>query len=119
MLQTREVPGWTSQFREIRLTVAAGLHDLTVSSLKDRPALFPDICAVSQALGRSLRESGLNGIVDPSVRHAGGRCVLFCPDCASEPVQSRYLHTHWDGERLDLVRKLARGQLFRVLEAAG
>ncbi len=119
LLRTREAPGWTSQFREIRMTVTADLHDLTPPSVRDHPALSPDSYAASQALGRSLRASGSNGIVYPSVRHPGGTCVgLFYPDCASEPIQGRHLDYHWDGARVDLVREDGTGQVFRVVESS-
>lgn len=98
------------------MNVTADLHDLTPPSMRDHPALSLDSYAASQALGRSLRASGSDGLVCPSLRHAGGLCVgLFYPDCASHPVQGRHLGYHWDGARLDLVREPGTGQVFRVV----
>jgi hypothetical protein len=115
MARTAEAPGWTSQFREIVLSVRAELHDLR--GLED-PALAPDSYDASHRLGRALRGGGSQGVVYPSVRHAGGECVgLFYPDCASEPVQGRHLDYHWDGTRVDLVRDAGVGTVFRVVEA--
>jgi len=117
MRRTGERPGWTSQFREIVLTVAADLHDLREGPTG--PALDPDSYEASQQLGKSLHASGSEGVVYPSVRHPGGECVgLFHPDCASDPVQGRHLDYHWDGERVDIVRDAGSGAVFRVIDAS-
>lgn len=115
MARTAEAAGWTSQFREIVLTVQADLHDLREGA--NDAALDPESYTASQALGRSLRASGADGLVYPSVRHDGGECVaLFYPDCASAPVQGRHLDYHWDGARVDLVRDAGSGAVFRVVD---
>lgn len=117
MLRTREAPGWTSQFREIVLSVNADLHDLRAQAPELAPALDPAQYAAAQALGANLKVGGSNGIVYPSVRHAGGECTaLFYPDCASNPVQGRHLDYHWDGARVDLVRDAGSGAVFRVVD---
>lgn len=119
MARTAEEAGWTSQFREIVLSVRADLHDLRGAALQDHPALDPDSYGASQELGARLRQAGSNGLVYPSRRHAGGHCVaLFYPDLASTPVQGRHLDYHWDGTRVDLVRDAGSGEVFRVVEAA-
>jgi hypothetical protein len=116
MAATRQKPGWTSQFREIRLDVAATLHDLRGPDPVFREALDPDDYRPAQTLGAALRESGSDGLVYPSVRHAGGDCVgLFYPDSASNPVQGRHLDYHWDGARVDLYRDLSGGAVYRIL----
>ncbi|PZU66735.1 RES family NAD+ phosphorylase [Sphingobium sp.] len=117
MARTAETPGWTSQFREIILSVDADLHDLRYSSPAEHPALDPDGYKVSQALAIALRGTGSDGLVYPSIRHPGGECVgLFYPDGASSPVQGRHLDYHWDGGRVDLVRDAGSGAVFRVIE---
>lgn len=117
MARTAEAPGWTSQFREILLSVAADLHDLRGAGTADHAPLDPDSHAASQALARVLRSNGSDGLVYPSVRHPGGECVgLFYPDGASDPVQGRHLDYHWDGSRVDLVRDAGNGQVFRVID---
>jgi RES domain len=119
MARTREAPGWTSQFREIVMSVDANLHDLRAKAPEFVPALDPDSYVASQALAASLRSSGSDGVVYPSVRDAGSVCVaLFYPDCASGPVQGRHLDYHWDGRRVDLVRDAGSGAVFRVVELA-
>ena len=117
MARTKEAPGWTSQFREIVMTVDADLHDLRPQAGEPVPALDPDSYAASQALAQSLRTAGSDGIAYPSTRHTGGECVaLFYPDCASNPLQGRHLDYHWDGERVDLVRDAGSGAVFRIVD---
>lgn len=117
MARTAETPGWTSQFREIVLSVHADLHDLRGAWEPQHPALDLDSYAASQDLAKALKAGGADGLVYPSVRHTGGECVaLFYPDCASEPVQGRHLDYHWDGERVDLVRDAGSGAVFRVVD---
>jgi hypothetical protein len=117
MARTAEAPGWTSQFREIVLKVEANLHDLRSPDLRNDPVLDPDSHAAGQALGASLRAAESNGLAWPSIRHAGGECVgLFYPDCASAAVQGRHLDYHWDGARVDHVRDMSSGAVFRVVD---
>ncbi len=117
MARTDEASGWTSQFREIILSINADLHDLRSNDPMHQASLDPEIYAASQMLAASLRAAGSNGIVYPSVRHAQGECVgLFYPDCAANPLQGRHLAYHWDGERVDLVRDAGTGEVFRVVE---
>jgi hypothetical protein len=117
MARTREAPGWTSQFREIAMSVDADLHDLRSTAGEPVPALDPDSYAASQALARALRIAGSDGLAYPSIRHAGGECAaLFYPDCVSNPIQGRHLDYHWDGARVDLVRNAGTGAVFRVVD---
>ena len=117
MGSTRETPGWTSQFREIVMSVDADLHDLSSLAAQTAPALEPFGYAASQALAVNLRGAGSDGIVYPSIRHPGGECVaLFFPDCASNPVQGRHLDYHWDGTGVDLVRDAGSGAVFRIVD---
>ncbi len=116
MAATRERPGWTSQFREIRLDVAAILHDLRGQEPSFGAVLDPGDYAQSQALGAALHAAGSEGLVYPSVRSPGGACAgLFYPDCAANPVQGRHLDYHWDGARVDLYRDLSSGAVYRIL----
>lgn len=119
MAATREAPGWTSQFREILLDVAAELHD--IGPLADRARyLSPDSYAESQRLGAALRATGSEGILYPSVRLPGGQCAaLMFPDLAANAMQGRHLDYHWNGERIDLIRDAGSGEVFRVMTASG
>lgn len=117
MARTSEAPGWTSQFREIVLSVDANLHDLRAEVPDRTQILDPNSYQASHGFAAALRAGGSDGIVYPSIRHAEGECVaLFYPDCASSPVQGRHLDYHWDGERVDLVREAGSGAIFRVVD---
>jgi hypothetical protein len=115
MAATKEPPGWTSDFREIVLTVEAHLHDLR--GVPRHPSTY---YGEDQALGAKLRASDSNGVVYRSVRWPQGECVgLFYPDCARQPIQGRHLDYHWDGERVDLYRVLKLDEaheVFRIVE---
>lgn len=116
MARTAQSPGWTSQFREIILTVEADLNDLRSDDDRAESILDPNSYEAAQLLSARLRQSGSDGIVYPSVRHKGGECVgLFYPDCASMAVQGRHLDYHWDGKGVDLVRDIGNGAVFRVV----
>ena len=117
MARTAEPPGWTSQFREIIMSVDADLHDVRPLAVEPVPALDPDSHAASQAIAANLMAVGSNGIAYPSIRNPGGECVaLFYPDCASNALQGRHLDYHWDGERVDLVRDAGSGAVFRIVD---
>ena len=117
MARTKEAPGWTSQFREIIMSVDADLHDLRTLPGEQVPTLDPDSYVASQAVARQLRGAGSNGIAYPSIRHPGGECVaLFYPDCASNPLQGRHFDYHWDGARVDPVRDAGSGAVFRIVD---
>ena len=114
MAATRQGAGWTSEFRELVGSVDAELHDI-----RDDPAfaacLDPDDYGHAQALGARLRGTGADGIVYPSVRWRRGSCIAaFWPDVVGVPRQARHFAYHWDGQRVDLVRELPDGPVFRV-----
>lgn len=116
MSATNQSAGWTSQFREIVLTVDARLSDL-----RDM-ALDPSSYAETQALGARLRDAGSDGVVYRSVRWPEGECAgLFYPDCAQKPVEGRHLDYHWNGTRVDLYRVLSATQeqthVFRIFDS--
>ncbi len=115
MAKTQETAGWTSQFREIVLDVAGHLHDLRDGTPGYADILNPNDYGASQVLGEQLHAAAGEGIFYPSVRNPGSECVgLFFPDLASNPRQGRHLDYHWNGERVDLFREPARGQVYRI-----
>lgn len=115
MAQTREAPGWTSQFRELTLDVKATLHDLRGGDARWAPTLDRDSYTASQLLGKAVRAIASEGLVYPSQRDTGGQCVgLFFPDTAGKVVQGRHLDYHWDGQRVDLYRDAGSGAVYRV-----
>jgi RES domain len=113
MLNTREAPGWTSDFRELVLSIEGEFRDLR--PVPHHPVFQHNDYIAAQILGRELRQSGDDGVVYPSQRHSGGQCAaLFYPDLASAPVQGRHLSYHWDGSRVDLVREMGTHTVWRV-----
>ncbi|HXP64706.1 MAG TPA: RES family NAD+ phosphorylase [Steroidobacteraceae bacterium] len=115
MARTHEPAGWSSQFRELVLSVNAALHDLRGGDKRWNSALDRDDYRQSQILAASLRAAGSEGLVYPSRRHASGQCVaLFYPDRASNVIQARHLDYHWNGTRVDLYRDPGSGKVFRV-----
>ncbi|MEO3434750.1 RES family NAD+ phosphorylase [Inquilinus sp. CAU 1745] len=116
MARTNEPAGWTSQFREIAVSVTARLHDIRGGDPAHAQVLDPDDYAPAQRLGAALRTAGSDGLVYPSVRREGGECVgLFHPDLAADPVQGRHLDYHWDGERVDFYRDAGTGQVYGIV----
>ena len=112
MAATDQAPGWTSQFRELVMGVAADLHDLRAVEAAD--CLDPEDYRAAQHFGAAVRVAGGDGIVYPSVR-GDGTCVgLFYPDLAHSPVQGRHLSYHWNGDSVDFVRDATDGTVYRV-----
>lgn len=118
MAATKQVAGWTSQFRELILDVRADLVDLRAIKPDPEQYLDQDTYRASQELGDTVRRNGSEGVVYPSQRHTGGECAaLFYPDLASNVTQGRHLDYHWDGARVDLVRDATAGDVYRLVEA--
>jgi hypothetical protein len=115
MANTRESPGWTSQFREVTLSVNAHLHDARGAGFEC--VHDPNDYHASQSFARDLRDAGSDGITYRSVRHKGGHCVaLFYPDLATNATQARHLDYHWNGKRVDMFRVGGTGEVFAVVE---
>ena len=115
MAATQQPPSWTSQFRELITDLKADLHDIRAVSEPDW--LHPDDYGAAQALGASLRVSGAEGVVYPSVRGQGGCAGLFYPDLCTPPMQGRHLDYHWDGTQVDLVRVAGENTVYRLAPA--
>lgn len=97
MAATNE-PAMKLEMRCYRTAVDGRLHDLRRGW---SAMLQPDDYATPQALARELRAAGSDGVVYPSVRHAGGECVgLFFPDLLKPCVQAQHLIYSWDGRRI-------------------
>lgn len=99
MRRTNE-PAGDSQFRELTARISGRLHDIRGDGWDDY--LQPDDWNAPQTLGVSLRASGSDGVVYPSVRWpAGCSAALFWPDRIHLPIiQSRTLQYHWDGSQV-------------------
>ena len=108
-----ERPGWFCQFRELIGEIRCDFADIR-DVMRFADYLQPDDYRPSQQLAVTLRDSGSNGVVYPSVRDAGGECIAaFWPDCVGIPITARLLSYHFDGERIDIVRDDSSRQLYR------
>lgn len=100
-LANTDEPPIEVDYRCYRVTLDAELAELR-SEPMDSPLLDPNNYNASQAFGRELRTDGANGIVFPSVRHAGGECVaLFTPRATVPPArQSEHVTLRWNGSKV-------------------
>jgi hypothetical protein len=94
-----------TRYEDMRVLVSridARFHDLeTLPRAAQERLLDPDSYAASQPFGARLREAVSNGLVYPSVRNSGGRCVAaFRPKAVGLPVQTKHLQYHYDGQRV-------------------
>ena len=113
MKSTEEPSGWTSQFRMLVGSIDHKLHDVG----GEPQALLPDEYQHSQELGAELRAAGSDGVIYPSVRCKGGKCIgIFWPDVMPAPIQSGHYEFHWDGGRVDRIRNCSNGKIFALIE---
>jgi RES domain len=94
-----------TRYEDMRVLVSridARFHDLEMLPRAAQARLLdPESYASSQPFGAWLREAGSNGLVYPSVRHRGGRCVAaFRPKAVGLPVQTKHLKYHYNGQRV-------------------
>jgi RES domain-containing protein len=77
-------------------------HDLRAANFADDPALHADP-AVAYPAGQSLakrlrKDAASNGIIYPSIRHAGGTCLAaFRPDLVQNLRQGEIWRLEWQG----------------------
>lgn len=91
-------PAMKLEMRCYRMDIRARLHDLRRGW---RAMLDPDDYRAPQALGRTLRAAGSDGVLFPSVRDPGGLCVgAFHPDVVGPCRQGPHLVYAWDGTRI-------------------
>ncbi|MFT7594689.1 MAG: hypothetical protein ACI8R4_002012 [Paracoccaceae bacterium] len=113
---TRELAGWTSDFRELTGTLDADLNDVT--DVAQFGAIYhPDDYAASQTLASDLRNQGANGMIYRSVRFPEGlAAALFWPDVVGLVKQGQHFSYYWDGTKVTQVKNLTSGDVFAVLE---
>ena len=83
-----------------------GVAPATESALREDPGVaYP----AGQALARRLRtEAASNGIVYPSIRHAGGAClVAFRPDLVQNLRQGGIWRLEWQGSPTPVMTRLS------------
>lgn len=96
-------PARSEDMRVLVGSFDAEVDDLTAQAEPFRSQLLdPNSYSTSQTWGRGLRDGGSSGIFYPSVRRAGGECVVaFWPNVPSIPLQERHLQYHWNGQGVD------------------
>ncbi|MFE3837993.1 RES family NAD+ phosphorylase [Pseudogemmobacter sonorensis] len=111
MRDTNQPAGWVSDFRCMIGSVDLDLHDLSDVA----EALDPDAYGDSQNIASALRAGGAHGLFYPSVRFPTGHCVaIFWPDLLPVPRQGDHYKFHFDGSRVDRVRNLSKGIIYKL-----
>ena len=103
-LQATEEPPQEIDMRVYAVDLDADLHD--IRAMRDsHPAYYhPTSYAMSQELGRALRDAGSDGVVYRSVRDEGGECAaVFRPRLLSNCRQERHLCYVWDGRVISTI----------------
>lgn len=78
--------------------------DLRAASQADPRIVDPDDYDHAQAIGRTLRADGAQGILYPSVRHSGGECLAALrTGIVKNCLHAAYLEYHWNGQGIDAV----------------
>lgn len=89
------------------IDISGCFHDLRGAATQYAEVMNPVSYVASQALARSLRVAGSNGICYDSVRKRDGQCLaVFRPRLVSHVRQSRHLRYVWNGERISSVYEL-------------
>jgi len=82
----------------------ADLHDIRAMRDSHPGSYHPTSYAMSQELGRALRDAGSDGVVYRSVRDEGGECAaVFRPRLLSNCRQERHLCYVWDGRIISTI----------------
>ena len=92
-------------YRQLLAGFACRMHDLRVQP--DHPALDPEPAvgySPGQALAKSIRAAGGNGLLYPSARAIGGECLAAFRPSVIQNVQLGEVKTFaWDGAQLSRV----------------
>jgi RES domain len=91
-------PAMTDTHRCYKGSINKEMHDIRGGAYGH--LLSPDVMNYGQPQGfaKVLRSANSNGIVYPSVRHAGGECIAaFWPTSVAIPTQDRHVRLRWDG----------------------
>ena len=103
MQATREPP-MRLQMRLYKVTAKGEVADLRQASKTESRIVDPDDYSHSQAIGRSLRANGAQGILYPSVRHPGGECLAALRTAiVKNCLHAAYLEYRWNGKGIDAV----------------
>ena len=97
------------QMRLYSVKAKGQVADLREASRTDPRIVDPDNYGYAQGIGRTLRNEGALGILYPSVRHAGGKClVALKPSLLKNCVHAAYLEYNWNGREIDAVFEVAQ-----------
>jgi len=103
MQATREPP-MRLQMRLYKVTAKGEVADLRQASKTESRIVDPYDYSHSQAIGRSLRANGAQGILYPSVRHPGGECLAALrTSIVKNCLHAAYLEYHWNGQGIEAV----------------
>jgi RES domain-containing protein len=97
-----------TDYAELLADIAGAFHDLCSADRAGEPALHenPRVAyPAGQALARRLRhEHHSEGIVYPSIRHAGGTClVVFVPNLIQRVRQGAIWRLEWQGSPVPMM----------------
>ena len=111
-IATDELPGWIADKRELIGAINAGMVDIRTGFPE---LLDPDDYTASQSFAREVRNEGADAILYPSVRDPEGSCfAAFYPDVMDVPVQGRHISYYWDGVKIDMIKDLNSGQVYKI-----
>ena len=103
-LEATQEPAQELDMRVYAVDLTAEVHDIRTLRESHERLYHATNYAMSQAFAQELRDTGSNGIVYQSVRHAGGECVgVFRPRLLSNCRQERHLCYIWDGSAISSV----------------
>jgi hypothetical protein len=103
MAATREPP-MRLQMRLYTVEANGRVVDLRKACRADPRIMDPDNYVIAQSVGRELRGDRAQGILYPSVRHAGGHCLAaFRTGIVKNCLHSAYLEYNWNGREIDAV----------------
>jgi len=103
-MQATAEPPMRLQMRLYTVQARGTAADLREASRGDPRIVDPDDYGYAQGIGRSLRTAGAQGILYPSVRHAGGECLAALrTGIVKNCLHAAYLEYHWNGQGIDAV----------------
>jgi len=108
MQATREPP-MRLQMRLYTVEAKGQAADLRAASRNDPRIVAPDDYSYTQTIGRTLRASGAQGILYPSVRHPGGECLAALrTGIVKNCLHAAYLEYHWNGQGIEAVFEVSQ-----------
>lgn len=103
-MRATDQPRMDLDMRVYRVDVDGDLHDLRGQKTAQPLIYDPDNYAAGQQMGRTLHQSGSNGIAYDSVRRVRGECAaVFLSRLLSNVRQERHLCYVWDGLQITAV----------------